>query len=255
MKTLFATATAIVAVILLCARSTGGQQQSEKGQQQTPGFIPVAPKRKAPATREDARSVAHLPDGRVVRLAPKWDERGNPVATNQEEIDALAKRIAEGAVELPPGAKVIGWEPIEGATSLLPNYEQRVATIPTTKNKVDALANAAGTLQAQIDSRDNLTNQRIDLTFSRIVALEKHDEELTNVVNMSAAVAGNADSKLLMLTNQLDDLKRELDDFKAAACPVLRRTARGPGRSWDDVAGTMKDQDVQMKLDAACVRH
>jgi hypothetical protein len=231
-----------------------GSSNPREGQKQTPGFTPVAPKGKTPA-REDARPIGHLPDGRVVRFPAEWDEHGNPVSTSQEEIDALAKRIAEGAVELPPGAKVIGWEPVEGATSLLPNYEQRVASIPTTKSKVDALANAAGILQVQIDSRDNLTNQRIDLTFSRIVALEEHNNELTNVVNVTASVAGNADGKLLMLTNQLDDLKRELDDFKAAACPVLRRTTRGPGRSWDDVAGTMKDREVQMKLDAACVRH
>jgi hypothetical protein len=236
MKTLSATAMATIAVILLCALSTGGQQQSEKGQQQTPGFIPVAPKRKVPAKRATPPGfipgtiypAAHLPDGRVVVFPARWDERGNPVSASQEEIDALVQRIAEGAVELPPGTKVIGWEPVEGATSLLPGYEQRVGTIPTTKGKLEALANAAGILQARIDSRDNLTNQRIDLTFSRIVALEKHDDELTNVVNVNAAVAGNADSKLLMLTNQLDDLKREaeklkqeLGDLKAVACSAL----------------------------------
>jgi hypothetical protein len=167
MKTLSAAATAIIAVVLLCALTTGGQQA-------------VSPDR--------------LPSG----------------------------------------------------------YDQRVATIPTVKGKLDALANAAGILQAQIDSRDNLTNQRIDLAFSRIAALEKHDDELTNVVNGNAALVGNVDSRLLTITNQLDDLKRELDKFKDAACPVLRRAAKGPGRSWDDVAGAAADQSVQMRLDTIC---
>jgi len=58
-----------------------------------------------------------------------------------------------------------------------------------------------------------------------------------------------------MITNQLDDLKRELDKFKGAACPVLRRAAKGPRRSWDDAAGTMSDQAVQMKFDSACEQH
>ncbi len=75
-----------------------------------------------------------MPDGRVVEF---------PASTSKEEIDALAKRIAEGAIELPPGARVIGWEPVEGAISLLPEYEQSLATIPTTRGKLDALANAA----------------------------------------------------------------------------------------------------------------
>jgi hypothetical protein len=93
-----------------------------------------------------------MPDGRVVEFA---------ASTSQEEIDALAKRIAVGAVELPPGARVIGWEPVESVESLPLFYEQRIATIPTTKGKLDSLANAAGILQAQSDSRKNDINSAI----------------------------------------------------------------------------------------------
>jgi hypothetical protein len=109
----------------------------EKGQKQTPGFTPATPKRKTPAKPSDWR----MPDGHVVEF---------PATTSKEEIDALAKRMVEGVGELPPGARVVGWEPVEGATSLLPEYEQRVATVPTTKGKLDALANAADILQRQI---------------------------------------------------------------------------------------------------------
>lgn len=237
MKIPSTTATPLAAVILACALSTGGQQGTQKGpvpKNNQPGFIPVT------------QRIVYLPDGRTVAF---------PIGMSEEEIDALAKRIAAGAVELPLGARVIGWKPVEGATSLLPGYDQRVATIPTMKGKLESLANAADILQTQIDSRDNLTNQRIDLAFSRLASLEKHDDELTKMVNLHAAVLSDGDSRLRMTTNQLDDLKRELHDFKDAACPVLRRAAKGPRRSWDDVAGVMTDQNVQMKLDSACASY
>jgi hypothetical protein len=237
MKNPSATTTIIVTVVLLCALSMGGQQGTENGsvpKNNQPGFIPAT------------QRIAYLPDGRIVAF---------PISMSEEEIDALAKRIAEGAVELPPGAKVIGWKPaacpdgavqcwdehgnpVRAGADRLPYYEQRVATIPTTKGKLDALANAAGILQAQIDSRDNLTNQRIDLALSRVAAVEKHNDDLTNVVNLNAAVAGNADSRLVTITNQLEDLKQKLDKFKEAACPVLRTANIG----WR----------TRMELDSAC---
>ncbi|SRR5713101_2712791 len=245
MKILSATATAIVAVVLLCTLSTGGQQQSEKGQQQTPGFTPIAPKRKAPATREDARHVAHLPDGRVVRFPAQWDERGSPVSTSQEEIDALAKRIAEGAVDLPPGAKVIGWEPVEGASSLLPSYEQRVETIPTTKGKLEALANAAGILQTQISGlQTQLAAESAGNTAgfrSTDKTLNNHAENFDALAAQVAYLAQQDQIEKHNLKRDLDDLKQELAKFKEAACPILLTANVG----WR----------TQMQLDSACGRH
>ncbi len=232
MKTLSATATAIVSVILLCALSTGGQQAA------SPDVIPDKQPNRIPVHRRSET----MPDGRVV---------GFPASTSQEEIDALAKRIAAGAVELPPGARVIGWEPVEGADSLLPGYEQRVATIPTMKGKLDALANTAGILQTQID----LMKNDIKYVNARIAIEEKSSDRLADLIDGNAAVLGDYAGRLTTTTNQLDNLKRELDDFKAAACPALGRAARGPRRSLDDIAGTARDQDVQMKLDSACGRH
>jgi NAD(P)-dependent dehydrogenase (short-subunit alcohol dehydrogenase family) len=231
MKTLSATAKAIVAIILICAFSTGGQQQSEKGQQQSPGFTPVARQRKPPTKPSDWR----MPDGRVVEF---------PASMSKDEIDALAKRIAEGAVELPPGARVIGWEPVEDANSLLPQYAERVATIPTVKGKLDALANGAGMLQTQIDS------MKADIKYAHdLIAIQhKRDDELTKVVNANAdattnnaAVLADNVSSLTMKTNELDDLKRELDTFKEAACPVLRTARMG--------------EVARMKVDSACGLH
>jgi hypothetical protein len=213
------------------APSTGGQEQSEKGQKQTPGFTPVTPKRKTPAKRSEWR----MPDGRVVEFPP---------STTQEEIDALAKRIAEGTVELPPGSKVIGWEPVEDANSLLPQYAERVATIPTAKGKLDALANAASILQTQIDS------MKADIKYARalIAIQDKRDNELTKVVNANAeattnnaAVLADSVSSLTMKTNELDDLKRELGKFKEAACPILR--------------AAKLDWRTRMELDSACGLH
>jgi len=215
-------------LIFLGGFSTGGQEQSEKGQKQTPGFTPVTPKRKTPAKPSNWR----MPDGRVVEF---------PASTSQEEIDALAKRIAEGTVELPPGSKVIGWEPVEGATSLLPEYEQRLATIPTAKGKLDALANAVGILQRQIivlQIRLDAEHASNDAGFkSSDKTLNNHAEGLNVQAALLGSLANDVD-RLKMKTNQLDDLKRELDDFKAAACPVLRNL-RASGIKIDFTCGLL----------------
>lgn len=231
MKIPSATATAIAAVILLCAFSTGGQQQqTDKGKQQTPGFTPIAPKRKTPAKPSDWR----MPDGRVVEF---------PASTSKEEIDALAKRIAEGAVELPPGARVVGWEPVEGADSLLPAYEQRVATIPTMKGKLDALANAAGILQAQVNLLREL--EKLDSKYANDLSL--HYAGVLNDhaarINQALAVAADADTEIRAqsLFGDARHLKQELDDFKDAACPILRRAEVG----WA----------TKLKIDSACGLH
>lgn len=244
MKNPSVTTTIIVAVIVFCALSTAGRQQSEKGQQQTPGFTATAHKRKGPVTREDARPVAHLPDGRVVRFPARWDERGNPVSTSQEEIDALTKRIAEGAVELPAGVKVIGWEPVEGANSLLPEFEQRVATIPTTKNKMDALATAAGILQRQIIVLQIKLDAEQAANDAGFKSTDKTLNNHADGLDVHAAVLANLAndvSRLTMKTNELDDFKHELDKFKEAACPILR-TANVRWRT-------------RMELDSACGLH
>jgi hypothetical protein len=245
MKILSATAAAIVAVTLLSALSSGGQQPENRQAPSASSEPRASRKGKASAKQPGFLPVPQqwrMPDGRVVEF---------PASTSKEEIDALAKRIAEGAAELPAGARVIRWEPVEGATSLLPEYEQRLATIPTTKGKLDALANAAEILQSQID----LMKNDIKYAHARIAIEEKSSDGLANLIDGNAAMLGDHAGRLTTTQNQLDDLKRELDDFKTAACPVLRRAAREPRRSWDDLAGAMKDQDVQMKLDSACRLH
>jgi hypothetical protein len=225
----------ILGVILLCALSTSGQQGTEKGsvsKNNQPGFIPAT------------HRIAYLADGRIVAF---------PISMSEEEIDAVAKRIGEGAVELPPRAKVIGWKPVEGATSLLPEYEQRVATIPTTKDKLDALANAAGILQAQLNVLREVQKSESNYVSDRLLHHAKILDDHAARMDQAGIIAVDADNRLRSLDTQ--DLKRELGEFKDAACPLLRRAARGPRRSWDDIAGTMSDKDVQMKLDSACGLH
>lgn len=254
MKIPSAMATGIAAVMLVCALSTGGQPQSKKKPSAPPpGYHEVpAPQQgtaKGKATAKPPGWIPvpqqwRMPDGRVVEF---------PASTSEEEIDALAKRIAEGAVELPPGARVVGWEPVEGADSLLPGYEQRVATIPTTKGKLDALANAAGILQAQANVLRKVEQLHSDYAGNQLLHYAKILDDHAALINEALAVAADADNRLRNLDTQ--DLKRELDKFKAAACPVLRRAARGPERSWDDVAGALKDQAVRRELDSACGLH
>jgi hypothetical protein len=227
--------TAIFAVILGCALSTGGQQGTKKGS---------VPKNGQLGFIRATHPIAYLADGRIVAF---------PISMSEEEIEAAAKRIAGGAVELPPGAKVIGWEPVEDATSLLPEYEQRVATIPTTKGKLDALANAAGILQAQLNVLRELQKSESNYVSDRLLHHAKILDDHAARIDQAGIIAVDADNRLRNLDTQ--DLKRELDEFKDAACPVLRKAARGPRRSWDDVAGTMSDKDAQMKLDSACGVH
>jgi hypothetical protein len=219
MKIPSTTATPIVAVIVLCALSTGGQQQqSDKGKQQTPDFIPAAPKQWKPVRYRNAT----LPDGRIVAF---------PASTSEQEIDALAKRIAEGAVELPPGARVIGWEPVEGADLLLPGYEQRVATIPTMKGKLDALANAMGNLQTQISGmKIDIQSAKMDSNYAsnQLLHYAKVLDDHTDLINQAGVLAAlandqgrNAEQESNDLKREAEKMKQELDDLKALACSAL----------------------------------
>ncbi len=217
MKTLSATATAIVSVILLCALSTGGQQAA------SPDVIPDKQPNRIPVHRRSET----MPDGRVV---------GFPASTSQEEIDALAKRTADGAVELPPGVKVIGWEPVEGPFP----YEEVIATIPATKGKLDALANAVSILRSQITAlQGQLSTERAanDAGFrSTGKTLNNHAD---NFNALAAQVAYLEQQEQIRKPQpEVDDLKRELKKFKEAACPILRTA----NVSWR----------TRMELDSAC---
>jgi NAD(P)-dependent dehydrogenase (short-subunit alcohol dehydrogenase family) len=154
-------------------------------------------------------------------------------AVKAEQVDATS-------VDLPPGTKVIGWEPVEDAASLPSQYAERVATIPTTKSKLDALANAAGILQLQIDSMRN----DVKYAHARIATEEKYSDQLAKIIDANAGGLANDVSFLMMKTNQLDDLKRKLDDlndFKDVVCPILR------GANISDLA--------RITLNSACGLH
>jgi len=158
------------------------------------------------------------------------------VSTSQEEIDALAKRTADGAVELPPGVKVIGWEPVEGPFP----YEEVIATIPATKGKLDALANAVSILRSQITAlQGQLSTERAanDAGFrSTGKTLNNHAD---NFNALAAQVAYLEQQEQIRKPQpEVDDLKRELKKFKEAACPILRTA----NVSWR----------TRMELDSAC---
>jgi hypothetical protein len=142
---------------------------------------------------------------------------------------------------------VIGWERYEGAISLLPRYDERVATIPTTKGKLDALANAAGILQSQIDDvRQQVVQIRGEkANFEYVSKSLIHHADL---IDQIGALAADSDSRIRAIqfgfagaNPRLDDLKQEVDKFKEAACPVLRTTRMG------DI--------TRMNLDSACGLH
>jgi hypothetical protein len=193
--------TAIVAVILLCALSTGGQQsgqtpsmtsQQVAGQRQE-GYVCNKDKTTLPASLPasafpDFNVVGSLPPGVMVR----WDDGLHP--------DEIA-------------------------------FSRIVSKVPTVPDKLVLLACMAESLQVEV------SDLKHEALGTRIGSLEKHDE-LANVVDAVGTIAASADNRGLMVKNQLDDLKRELDDFKEAACPVLRTARMG------DI--------TRMKLDSAC---
>lgn len=204
----------LLAVALLSsALSAGGQQEpKERG---------TAVKQKAPAQP----SSWQLADGRLV-VFPSTVKK-------VEEVDATA-------LDLPPGTKVIGWEPVEGASSLLPRYEARFATLPTMKDKLNSLANASDMLQTQIE----FMKGDIKYAHARIGIEEKSSDGLAKVIDQIGALAADNDSRIRAI--QLgyagaNPLKTELDDFKEAACPVLRTARMG--------------ELTKMKLDSACGLH
>jgi hypothetical protein len=90
---------------------------------------------------------------------------------------------------------------VEGAESLLPRFEERVATIPTTKGKLDVLANAAGMLQAQIN---NLGAKKASFTYvnaideSRVKTLNNHADAL-NATFSEPGLRKSVDSCSLLL--------------------------------------------------------
>jgi hypothetical protein len=162
-----------------------------------------------------------------------------PTSTSKEDIDELAKRIALGAVELPPGVRVIGWEPVEGPFL----YEEAIATIPTVKGKLDALANAVSILRSQINGLQvRLESERAanDAGFrSTDKTLNNH---AANFDALAAQVAYLAQQEQVRKPQpDVDDLKRELDKFKEAACPILQAANVG----WR----------TRMELDSACRLH
>jgi len=129
-------------------------------------------------------------------------------------------------------------------------FSRIVSKVPILSDKLSLLACMAESLQAEVNdlraekaSFDYVSKQL--LHYAEV--LDDHANRINQLVG--AAAANSA------YTLQLDDFERKLDDFKAAACPVLRRAVKGSRRSWDDVAGTMADQNVQMELDSACGFH
>src|SRR5262249_2575093 len=135
------------------------------------GYVASADGQQRSKNNEAFKQIAapwRLSDGRLVVFPP---------SVKVEEVDATS-------VDLPPGTKVIGWESVEGANSLLPLYEERVATIPTTKGKLDALANAAGILQTEIDlMKADIADAKSDTAYAhaRIGTEEKHSDFLAKV--------------------------------------------------------------------------
>lgn len=135
--------------------------------------------------------------------------------------------------DLPPNAKVVGWEPVEGTFALLPGFEERVATIPIVKGKLDALANAVAILQKEIGmasearARDSLALLRAHSELNQT----QFDDLLKAIRRIEAAES-------LDRQNLKQEMQRELGEFKAAACPVLRTASM--------------DSITRLKLDSAC---
>jgi hypothetical protein len=189
------------------------------------GWTPVDEK-KSRATIK--RPTWVMPDGRVVAFS---------ASTSEREIDELSSRIAFGATDLLPGAEVVGWESRQDMKALLPEYAERIATIPTTKGKLDALANGASILQGQITELQWQSKARQEAA----IADENTANENTKIYNAAIAALDFRVGRLEFDSSskrEADDIKRALDDFKDAVCPFLR----GANVSWS----------TKMKVDSAC---
>jgi hypothetical protein len=172
-------------------------------------------------TKDDLAQTWRLADGRLVVFPPS--------VKKVEEVDATA-------VDLPPGTRVIGWEPVEGASSLLPGYEQRVSSIPTTNAKLDSLANAAGILQSQVNDLQVQVTSNLNYVSEKFLRHAKVLDDHAALIDQATVIAADADNRSRTLDAQ--DLKNKMEEFEDAACPLLR-TAR-------------MNETTRTKLDSAC---
>ena len=199
-----------LAIGVFCVIAAGGQQNA-KGKS---GKV----KQNAPAQSGHWK----LSDGRLVVFPSS----------------VIAERVDPTALDLPPGTKVVGWEPVEDEKSLLPAYAQRVATIPTVKGRIDALAEAAQVLQQEIDDASVASYLSHSSVLTQLQEHGKLLDQYAVTVNQNAALPAANFLAIQNTQRDVDRLKRDLDDFKDAVCPVMR-TAR-------------LDWSTKLKVDSAC---
>lgn len=200
----------IVSVMLLCALSTGGRQS-----------------RQTPSMRSQQVGGQRQED-----YVCNKDKTTLPVS-----LPASAFPDFNVIGSLPPGV-MVRWDDDPHPDEIA--FSRIVSKVPTVPDKLLLLACMAESLQAEVSDLKHET-ANVEMLRARIGSLEKHSDELANVVNAAGTIAASADNGGLMVKNQLDDLKRELDDFKEAVCPVLRTARMG------DI--------TRMKLDSACGLH
>lgn len=232
MKTLSATATPIIVVIMMCALSTGGQQP-----RQTPS--PRGPRAAGQTPPSDAISNSQ-PDDYVCNKVKTTLPASLPASAFPDfNVGSLPPNVMVRFDDQPHPEEI--------------TFSRVVSKVPTVRDKLSLLACMAESLQAEVN---DLRSKKVDFdTVTNLTGIS--DTGIRVLEKQSDALAAGVgylmqQEQMRKLQPSADDLKRQLDDFKAAACPVLRGAARAPRRSWNDVAGTMRDQDVQMKLDSAC---
>lgn len=123
-------------------------------------------------------------------------------------------------------------------------YEQLADKIPDLRSRVKTLAHVADALQAQVNAlREQIGTLQlhIDVEHAGNDAGFKSTDASINALGVQVAYLMQQE-QMRKLQPNVDDLKRELEDFKAVACPVLR-TARV---RWDDMGA---------RLDSACGSH
>lgn len=171
-------------------------------------------------------------------------------------------KVASLSVPDPMNTTVAGYGPIaekcNAATSA--DYEANcmvgaMLALPNTQVKLNFLATVVDDLwlarKADWDFRNheyNYLNEQLDRQAG---IADKNLAGVVDKLNEIGQLATDNYNKILTLSNG----KSELDDFENAACPVLRRAAQPPKRSWTDAAGRTEDDDIQRKVESACYLH
>jgi hypothetical protein len=128
------------------------------------------------------------------------------------------------------------------------SYARKIEKISTLRGKLDSLANAAEMLRGQVaDAKNSIDTLNVEVSLLQSEFDGEHGandakfKAVAKTTNENADILNTFTGQVAYLAQQVQLQKQQLDDFRAAACPILRQA---------DV-GFLKRID----LDSACGLH